>query len=241
VWWYAVVDAAAAGDALARLADSTLRAVTVGPLGLIVSAEEAALVPGGNLALPAEAGVDEELARAAVHHDEIVSGLASLVPALVPIRFGTLADRQELSSLSPATVQRCATLLDRVRGCQEWGLRLMRTREAPQAAQDEGSGAAYLAAIRDRQRARREAAASREDVLAAVQDRLGGLSDAAARLSTRRPGQLASLAYLVRRDRAAEFLDAVQAAGPDLRGCGVEAVVTGPWAPYSFTDLGAAG
>jgi hypothetical protein len=105
-------------------------------------------------------------------------------------------------------------------------------------ADDGASGAAYLEAVRDRHRARREAAAARDEAVTNLQRRLAGLSDEIAQLSGRRPGQLASLAYLVRRERAGEFHDAVHAARDELRACGIEAVVTGPWAPYSFTDAG---
>jgi len=240
VWWYAVADASAAGEALRHLGDPTLRAVTVGPLGLVVSTDESAVPQDGEIRVPAGLGVDEDLARAAVHHDEVVSGLAALVPALVPIRFGTLADHQGLSTLDPATVQHCVTLLDRVRGCEEWGLRLMRTSQEPEPEDaDATSGAAYLAAVSDRHRARREAATAREDLVAVLQNTLATLTKQVARLSTRRPGQLANLAYLVPRERTPQFHDTVRAAQDDLRRRGVEAVVTGPWAPYSFTDLGA--
>jgi len=240
VWWYAVVDAPAAPEALTQLGDPTLHAVTVGPLALIVSAGETAVTGDSGFAMPAGVGVDEDLARAAVHHDEVVSGLAAVVPALLPIRFGTLADHQGLSTLATATVEHCVTLLDRVRGCQEWGLRLMRTGQDPAAEDaDASSGAAYLAAISDRHRARREAATVRDDLVAELQTRLAPLATQVAGLSTRRPGQLANLAYLVRRERAPQFHETVRAAQDELRRCGVDAVVTGPWAPYSFTDLGA--
>lgn len=236
VWWYAVVDAAAANGALSRLGDPALRCVTVGPLGLIVSSQQAAVSPGVTVAGD---GVDHELAAAAVHHDEVVSGLAALVPALVPIRFGTLADYQELSSLDQASVDRCRALLDRVRDCQEWGLRLMAVGAEPAPdGEDAASGAAYLEAVRDRHRARREAATARDAVITNLQRSLALLSDQVAQLSGRRPGQLASLAYLVRRERAGEFHESVRAARDELHACGIEAVVTGPWAPYSFTDAG---
>jgi hypothetical protein len=240
VWWYAVVDASAASDALANLGDPTLSCVTVGALGLIVSSEQNALTAVRNAPVQL-AGVDQELAKAAVHHDEVVSGLAALVPALVPIRFGTLADSEDLSKLSPSTVERCSSLLERVRSRQEWGLRLMASGEGRTPGQDDDavSGAAYLAAVRDRHRARRETAARREEAVARLQAELGRLSDEVAQLSTRRPGQLASLACLVHRDRTTAFHDTVRAAQADLSGCGVDAVLTGPWAPYSFTGLGA--
>jgi hypothetical protein len=176
-----------------------------------------------------------------LRHDQIVSGLAELVPALVPIRFGTLANRDDLASLDAATVEHCADLLERVRDRQEWGLRLMTTSELPASGRAEAaSGADYLAGVRDRQRSRREAATRREAAVAALLRELDSVSDEAAQLSARRPGQLANLAYLVRRDRAGVFHDRVKQASASLRSCGVEAVVTGPWAPYSFTELGAA-
>jgi hypothetical protein len=54
-----------------------------------------------------------------------------------------------------------------------------------------------------------------------------------------RLGHLANLAYLVHRDRADEFRNHLQRAADGLRRCGIDPVVTGPWAPYSFTDFGA--
>jgi hypothetical protein len=166
----------------------------------------------------------EPTEEAILEHARVVDELTTLNDAVLPARFGR--GYSDLDSLSRAVAERADALrlaLDRVRGCQEFGLRAFtNSGETPSA---EGSGRDYmLGRLEERRRAERLA------------DELHGPLAEVARAATRSVGAtphlLLSASYLVPRDAVDDFHSALR----ELESTHPELTVacTGPWPPYSF-------
>jgi hypothetical protein len=170
--------------------------------------------------------------------------------AVLPARFGTvLPDPEAVEDTLARHHEAFAEGLRRVRGCVELGVRVMWQSEPGVGANGSGpaappidapgaSGRAYLAA-RLAEEQRRRATVRRAAVLS------GELDDAFRSCAADgtfqvlpSPQFVMTGAYLVPRDRAAEFRRRVEDAGaahPDLR-----LLCTGPWPPYHFVPAVAA-
>jgi hypothetical protein len=157
-------------------------------------------------------------------HGMVVEALARACDAVLPVRFGERFPSD--AALVEAVRDRAAALrrrLDLVRGHVELGVT---ARVAmPAQAVTATSGAEYM-------RRHAEAAAAETSMLAPLERELRALSsDAAARQA--HPGDgVHRHAFLVPRERLAEFracVDRFAAAHPD-----VDVLCTGPWPPYSF-------
>jgi hypothetical protein len=167
-------------------------------------------------------------------HGRIVEALTARGTVL-PIRFGTVLDGED--DLLAALVARRAGLrraLDRARGRVELGLRLLRADPgarpgaSPGARPSASTGREYLLARSEEQRRAGEAAR-------AVHAPLAELA-AASVVRPRPPAPASSImaaAYLVDAARVPDFR--ARAREVAARHATVEAVVTGPWPPYSFT------
>jgi hypothetical protein len=145
---------------------------------------------------------------AVLRHAEVVEGLMSRSDAVLPAQFGRpFGDEEDLAeAIRPKAVE-LARGLDRVRGCVEFGLRVVGPTDGAEAA----SGTEYMRARLEQERA-----------LATIDEPLAEL----ARAST------SNRAYLVPAENVAAFRAAVerlQAEHPELT-----IVCTGPWPPYSF-------
>jgi hypothetical protein len=111
-----------------------------------------------------------------------------------------------------------ATLLDRLAGTVEIGVKLYVEERLPvRAAAPNSSGRAYLQQLSQRQRQRE--ARSRH---------------APTRLSGAAGTNILNAAYLVHAARVADFIELTGRLATEEPALRVE--VTGPWAPYSFTD-----
>jgi hypothetical protein len=234
------------------------------PVALAASEIDLALLAGAEEDL-SESG---RLATLARRHDSVLRELLERSDAVVPLRFGTVlasvADGRRLLSTDQGAL---SEELGGVRGRREWGLRVDAAEEEPEtpvpavdaeaeaeayadAGAAEGAegtgplrGTAYLTGRRDdlraarrRQRARVEAA-RRADAL---------LAEHAVDVAPRRGGpanRIFDCAYLVAVEAEPEFLAAAATVTADIEQAGCQAVVTGPWPPYSFSriTLGAAG
>ncbi|MEV6791779.1 GvpL/GvpF family gas vesicle protein [Streptomyces sp. NPDC051320] len=229
-----------------------LRFLTIGSLRAVVQDVPAAAF--------AEAALRERLADAAelercarTHHD-VVSAAAAAGPA-VPLPLATLYRGDERAAAALAENQeRFRAVLDRIAGRAEWAVKVYLTQPAPLArpahpdrppgqAPPETSGRAYLNRLRSRQQLRER---QREDALAAAERVDSAVRQIAAGSVRRRPHgpevtgpdrtQILNAAYLIARDGSDEPATTIGR----LRGTpgfdDIEIDVSGPWAPYSFTD-----
>ena len=166
----------------------------------------------------------EPTEEAILEHARVVDEITALNDAVLPARFGR--GYADLDSLERAVAERADSLraaLDRVRGCQEFGLRVFSNSD--EALSAGGSGREYmLGRLEARQRAERLA------------DELHAPLAAVARTATRSVGAtphlLLSASYLVSRDAVDDFhaaLRGLEDAHPELT-----VACTGPWPPYSF-------
>jgi hypothetical protein len=175
----------------------------------------------------------EWLAPRALRHEAVVEA-AHERAAIVPARFATLfAGWPELLQWLDLNTASLSALLDRVDGCDEWGVRveveagLAADRAVECAGLDQlPAGRRYL----EQARIRRDAARFVEREAAAQSTRLiDRLRQSAKDLTSR---SVRESAFLVPRELRQTFpLLAEEFHRPDL---GLQFVVTGPWPPYSF-------
>ncbi|GIH27741.1 gas vesicle protein [Acrocarpospora phusangensis] len=183
-----------------------------------------------------------ETARA---HHHVVEEVAASRPT-APVRLVTVyRGDDQIRDLLSQRHDDFTEALARVTGRQEWGVKAYVDLTTATPADQEvagtgGPGAAYLRrrqmSLRGREEAWRQAAAQAEE----IHDALSSVACASRRhraqdpeLSGRKELMILNGAYLVERDRREEFAHMVD----KLRGRGVDVELTGPWAPYSFTEL----
>jgi hypothetical protein len=187
--------------------------------------------------------VDSAIADLAREHDAVVRAVFRHEPVL-PLRFGTVLDGEDAAlRLLQAAYEQARTCLDEVAGHREWGVRVRHAEPAATSRPDPAglSGTQYLVRRRERLKAIQR---TREDVVQTAGRLDGALRQHAADTSGRpRPhGVLVNTAYLVETGREAAFHAEFERFARELRDAGATAETTGPWPPYSFTDveLGAA-
>ena len=188
------------------------------------------------------------VARHALAHEAVVERFLR-AKALVPMQLFTLftSDARAL-----AHVRRRRRALDRVlarvEGCAEWGLRVSwRPQRAPrprQTRRQPASGAAYLAATRDRLAGARHAAAATRAEAVRAYAALSKTTRAARRRTDTEsaPGSQVLLdgAFLVPRSGAVRFRTAVRRHAGAIEALGGDVSLTGPWPPYHFAMPGRA-
>jgi hypothetical protein len=160
---------------------------------------------------------------AVVAHGWVVEGLRELTDAVLPVRFGERF--VDGVTLRDAVVPRLAALragLARVRGCAEFGVRLLSV-PTPEHASEIADGTSYM-------RARLSSVGQAEAVAAELHEPLARC----ARETVVRPGADHAAAYLVPDGERVAFERAL--AGFTSAHPGVTVVCTGPWAPYSFAE-----
>ncbi|WP_439384049.1 GvpL/GvpF family gas vesicle protein [Amycolatopsis lexingtonensis] len=187
--------------------------------------------------------VDGALAELAREHDAVVRAVFRHEPVL-PLRFGTVLDGEAAAvRLLEAGYEQARTCLDEVDGHREWGVRVRHAEPAATSRPDATglTGTQYLVRRRERLKAIQR---GREEVLAAA----GRLQEALRRHATdsigraRPHGVLVNTAFLVETGREAAFHAEFEWFARELRAAGATVETSGPWPPYSFTDveLGAA-
>ena len=160
-------------------------------------------------------------------HQHLVERLAARVPAILPVRFGTLLTADEIEESIEARREDIAEALDLVRDRRQmtWRLRgspqRQSSREAP-VPFDALSGAEYL------RRAAHPTSLSLPPGLRRVRTALGPLSAAERQSSPREMAR--ALYHLV--DRA--LVDRYIAAAKPVRARDAQLTLSGPWAPYAF-------
>jgi hypothetical protein len=187
----------------------------------------------------------EWVAEVAVAHESVVEHFATRRGAtVVPMKLFTMftSPARAISDLRGRRPILTAALR-RVRGCDEWGVRLVGRprRSTPAAAPLTGrSGAAFLAAKKQARDARRDALLQVSEAVESAYDLLAPLS----RDSRRRTDfpesavapPLLDAAFLVPAARKASFRAAAKRAAVACRAAGVELTLSGPWPPYNFVQ-----
>lgn len=194
------------------------------------------------------------LAGTARTHQNVITALTTVTSPL-PLRLATVCrDDSGVRRLLESGHQRFATALDRLEGRIEWGVKVYAANPdpAPQAqapapsADTPGAGRSYLRQ-RLAQRRTRESASNRADALCRrIHSELSRTAERAilhrlqdGRLSGRGGQNVLNAAYLVPRTECEAFVERVHALTPgDPEDEGVQVELTGPWAPYSFADIG---
>ncbi|WP_431997416.1 GvpL/GvpF family gas vesicle protein [Streptomyces fungicidicus] len=195
----------------------------------------------------------EELERCVRAHHQVVTAVAAHGPA-APMALATLYSSEERARQAlGADVARFHTVLDRVAGRVEWGVkgylpaasaaaepvRAAVPAHVPAGPRAPDAGRAYLERVRGAHRAREE---TRSAALRAAEDTHSVLRDgavAARRLriqdqqsGDRRGAQVLNGAYLVEEDRTQAFREVVDTLRRRTGALLIE--LSGPWVPYSF-------
>jgi hypothetical protein len=182
--------------------------------------------------------VDGALAELAREHDAVVRAVFRHEPVL-PLRFGTVLDGEAAARrLLEAAYDQARDCLDEVAGHREWGVRVRYAEPATTTRPDAAglTGTQYLVRRRERLKALQRA---RADVAGAA-GRLGTAlrGHAADCMERARPhGVLVNTAYLVAKGREAAFHAEFEWFARELREAGATVETSGPWPPYSFTDV----
>jgi hypothetical protein len=231
------------GDELSESSFEGLLGVGGARVGLLSLGRFAAVV--------SEAGaepvaVNEE--SLAAHNRVNAAALAGSTP--LPFRFGTRATRARLAEYAASNESALAVALARVRGCVEMGVKLMEkpSGEARQAkgvdvaraedASGVGRGTAFLLKKRREVLGEEDARLRAEGLAGWLDEGVGGLArESAARLS---PSEAIAVraAHLVERERVAEYRARLREMGKARAG--LRLLTSGPWPPYSFSDIKAA-
>jgi hypothetical protein len=189
----------------------------------------------------------EWVAEVAVAHEAVVEHFGMRRGAtVVPLKLFTMFSSEQraiadLRASRPALI----AALKRVRGCDEWGVRLVRARRKSLAKMRTSSaaarsGAAFLTA---KKQARDRANDAVRQVSAAVEAAYHLLVPLA-RDSRRRTDfpesalapPLLDAAFLVPASRKASFRAAAKRAATACRAAGVELTLSGPWPAYNFVQ-----
>ncbi|MFF2650738.1 GvpL/GvpF family gas vesicle protein [Streptomyces sp. NPDC058045] len=227
-----------------------------GPLRLLAAGAVCALVqdvPEGDFsetALRQRFADPAELEHCARTHHEVVTAATAAGPA-VPLPLATLylGDARAGAALGEHG-DRFLRALEHVTGRAEWAVKVHLTqaagppRPATPAAGQAVSGRAYLDRLRGRQQVREQHRQNALDAAEQVDRTVRGLAVAAMRrrphgaeVTGRDRTQIMNAAYLIADDRSAELPAAIGKLQDDPALAGVEIDVSGPWVPYSFTDL----
>lgn len=191
----------------------------------------------------------------ALRHYETIRGLQPLAPALVPTALGAVfrAEKGVVGLLRKRDAH-FHDLLDRVRGKQEWGLKVFR--DAPRflkatearaqelralraKAAAKGPGQAYLLRKQQERALVREAERLTAQTLDALLERLAKLSaalhvDELPDVQQGSPALVLKVAALVDKEQVQRFQEEIARLGESYRALGLTLELDGPWAPYSF-------
>jgi hypothetical protein len=229
------------------------------PAGLPGASRPEALHAAGNLWLVvAEAPLDtygsgqlekrlsdmDWVGRIALAHEEVVEAFARRASTtVIPMKLFTMFSTRERAVADVAGRRpEIAAVMRRLRGAEEWGVRVSAGEAGPAAARVSraASGAAFLAAKKQARDAVRDARLAAAEAAQVTFTRLSKL----ARDTRRREFEAASgarpplldAAFLVARTARARF---TQAARREVAACsraGATMTLTGPWPAYNFVQ-----
>ncbi len=173
------------------------------------------------------------LAAASVRHQRVVGRLAERLDVL-PARFGSVFLSEP--SLAQDVNSRAESLhraLGRIRGAEEWGVKLFAAPHSADGNVSARSGREYLQRKSELLAAREQGGPPPETkALAAELDAVAAASTLHPRPATHQPGLVWQASYLVPRTRVKKFHAVLQRFARKLTGVRLE--TSGPWPPYSF-------
>jgi hypothetical protein len=206
---YAVVDGLEELPPLAGLDDAPLERQQVDGLEVVLSRART----------PPSAEVTRE---AVLRHAQVVEGLLARSGAVLPAQLGrAFRDEDELVDSLRAQATQLGRSLDRVRGCVEFGLRVLPAAEGRRS--DASSGAEYM-------RVRLDELRGQDRLVAELHEPLARLARESA--LQRDDGGIRA-AYLVERKGADSFRETARSLE---RATELAVICTGPWPPYSFAN-----
>jgi Gas vesicle synthesis protein GvpL/GvpF len=219
---------------------SAPRALAVGD-GLWLVAADAPLPEYGAESIQVHLQDLNWVSERAMAHEAVVEHFGKS-GTLVPMKLFTLfaSDDRALEHIR-GDRERLDRILDRIAGCQEWGVlvrmdetkaRQMASEEARRQAGGQGSGTAFLLRKRMEQEASRTLLGRLRGEMEKVFSDLGGEAAEARKRDPILPVLLDS-AFLVRKDQVSRFEKTVDLWAKRLaESC--EVTLTGPWPPYNF-------
>lgn len=181
----------------------------------------------------------EWLAEVSVRHQQVVAAIAAICDIL-PARFGTVF--RSPSSLA-ADVEKQKKVLEqdlkRIRGCEEWGLKVFSERSQPAASGKAKSGREYLrakaAALHTEPR--KGADAELQRLLSAVEELAVESAPGSGAVSRGQRGLQWQGSLLVKRSQRSKLQQLAARFSREWEGArSIE--LSGPWPPYSFVSRG---
>ena len=177
------------------------------------------------------------LATASVAHQRVIGGIAQHADIL-PARFGTVFHYE--NSLRAHIRERVRDMekdFKRVKGAEEWGIKIFETAPVADSIPPARTGREYLqakAALLPRKKSRRIP----EPELAEFHEALGGVAEASApagRISGGQRGLLFQTSLLVKRSQRSHLESVLRKFSRKWAdACRIEC--SGPWPPYSFVS-----
>jgi hypothetical protein len=199
-------------------------------LGRGIGRQPLFLVRAGKAFVVVEHGSAREATRAAVvAHDRVVRRLSRLFPAVLPLRFGSIApDPAALQALIAPLAAPIARAFDRVRGAVQFTLRVSGLPDpAPSLDRRVGPGTRWLA---------KRAARHTVPELASLTEATRPFVRSVRVERHDRAPQLASVYHLVAREDVRKWRVAFARSLAVLPG-GVRVTMSGPWPAWSFAEL----
>ena len=183
------------------------------------------------------------VARIAVAHEAVVEHFARQHDAtVVPMKLFTMFSAEERAVREMEARRReIDRVLKRIAGCEEWGVRIMRTAVRPgrHHRSTARTGAAFLASRKELRDSARTALEEAATVAASVFDSLSPLARDARWRDNFPAGAtppLLDAAFLVPADRRSRFRTAARRAAKACSEAGAEMTLTGPWPAYNFVQ-----
>ena len=185
------------------------------------------------------------VSRVAIAHEAVVERFTKVSGAtVIPMKLFTIFSNDERACEEMRSRRRdLGGIFRRIKGCQEWGVRITRRALAlpkPQRSAS-ASGSAFLA---EKKRARDAVLQQSQQVVRAADETLRALGRLARETRRREPLEAATTppvldaAFLVPLLRRARFKSAATRAASMCVDAGAELVLTGPWPAYHFIHSG---
>src|SRR5262249_23991889 len=219
--------------------------------GMVAIVADAPRKPYSSDAINAKLSDLKWVSRAAVRHEAVVEHFSSAYDALPMKLFTIFDDDERAKEYLHGERRRFRSLVRRVAGHHEWGVRVLLDRQTAIAAADavdrsrDGrrllTGRDYLSRKKAARDASLELASRARETVADLYDALASR----ARLSRRRSASelpagggslLLDAAFLVPRARAASFRALAAKHAKALAPHGYAVTLTGPWPPYTFVQ-----